>query len=552
MQIHVVTGLYKMRFSFDKERDGYTFVSPKNLYLKDEDRAYGFLTEENRNEYKELQIVELNHGMEPSYWCQDEVLASVLQDENGCLMDWKGDGWMPLTFAQKVLEGNYKVAATLYVKEETPVMVFLGRRRLIYQGVLKAGETTTIRGLVNVSPIIPRNYVTVMEDKTVDVTILGKGVYIKEIEITPWEGRTIYIAGDSTVTDQSAAYPYYPWNSYCGWGQMLSSYLKEEMAVSNHAHSGLTTESFRSEGHYDILKERLKKDDICLFQFGHNDQKLMELRAYEGYKDRLLTYIEEVKQAGAIPVLVSPLARNSWLGNGTYNDLLEEYANVCREIATEKEIPFVDLHAASMAFVKNQGRDAAKRFFFPSDYTHSNDYGAYLFAGYVYEELVKAKLCKQMIYESWLPMDSFPQIVVPKEYEKKENKVNLELFIDLERPEETLTRVEALEMVIQTMKFFPTNVYNDYFVDVIGHESYAGTVECAWQNGLIPESMICEHKFMPQKKITGGEFVTILINGYQSRKTLDEDVQNKMKESVNLNAEIKRKDAANLCKQIQI
>lgn len=551
MQIREVMGLCRMRFLFAGKREGYALVSPRDLYKKT-NTEYGFLTEENHNEFKELQIVELNHGMEPSYWCQDEVLASVLQDEEGCFIKWDKEGLMPLTFVQKVTEGNYKVSIVLYAKEEAQVMVFLGRRRLLYQGKLKADETVTLQGLVNVCPVIPRNYTTVMEDNTVDVTILGKGVHIREVEITPWEGRTIYIAGDSTVTDQSAAYPYYPWNSYCGWGQMLSCYLKDEMAVSNHAHSGLTTESFRTEGHYNILIERIRKDDICLFQFGHNDQKQMELKAYEGYQDRLLTYIEEIKKVGAIPVLVSPLARNSWLGTGAYNDLLAEYAEVCKEIAAKNHIPFVDLHARSMAFITNQGREEAKRFFFPSDYTHSNDYGAYLFAGYVYEELVKAQLVKKSAYSSWLPDGEVFQIVIPKEYANKSITVSQELFTDLERPEEPLTRIEALDMVIQTMKFFPTNVYNDAFIDIIGHESYAGTVECAWQNDLIPEEMISEHRFEPQKKITGEEFATILIRGIKSRTDLACDEQKRIKEKVLLSAEIKRIDAANLCKQIQI
>ena len=540
-----------MRFSFDGERKGAIPISPKDLYLK-ENKEYGFLTEENRNEYKELQIVELNHGMEPSYWCQDEVLATVLQDEQGCFIKWDKDGLMPLTFVQYVREGCYQVSVTLYAKKEERAIVFLGRRRLIFQGRLKANETVTIRGLVHVCPIIPRNQTAVMEDTTVDVTVLGKGIHLKEVEIAPWEGRMVYIAGDSTVTDQSAAYPYYPWNSYCGWGQMLSYYLKEEMAVSNHAHSGLTTLSFRFEGHYDILRKRLKKDDICLFQFGHNDQKLMELKAKEGYREQLLIYIKEVKQIGAIPVLVSPLARNSWLATGEYNDLLEEYATVCKEIAKEQKIPFVDLHAKSMAFVTEQGREGAKRFFFPSDYTHSNDYGAYLFAGFVYEELVKAKLCRKMEYASWILDEEYKTVVVPKEYENKTNRVQTDLFENLQRPEDSLTRVEALELVIQTMKFFPTNVYNDAFTDIIGHESYAGTVECAWQNGLIPESMICEQKFLPQKKVTGEEFVTILINGYKSRKTVDWEEEKRIKEKVLSKAEIKRRDAANLCKQLQI
>ncbi len=67
-----------------------------------------------------------------------------------------------------------------------------------------------------------------------------------------------------------------------------------------------------------------------LIQFAHNDQKLDELKAQEGYRRNLLRYISECRGMGAFPVLVTPIARNTWKGNdGTYNDLLEEYAAVC-------------------------------------------------------------------------------------------------------------------------------------------------------------------------------------------------------------------------------
>ena len=92
-----------------------------------------------------------------------------------------------------------------------------------------------------------------------------------------------------------------------------------------------------------------------------------------------------------------------------------------------------------------------------------------------------------------------------------------ELFADLERPEDPLKRAEALPMMIQALKFFPTNVYNDMFDDVIGHEWYAGAVECAWQNGLIPPEMAEERKFLPEKEITLAEFLTMLMNGFRGR-----------------------------------
>ena len=64
--------------------------------------------------------------------------------------------------------------------------------------------------------------------------------------------------------------------------------------------------------------------------------------------------------------------------------------------------------------------------------------------------------------------------------------------------------------------------------------------------------MICNHKFLPQKKVTGEEFIAILLNGYMSRKTIDEAGKEKLKEKVLLKKEIKRKDAVELCRRMQI
>ena len=103
-----------------------------------------------------------------------------------------------------------------------------------------------------------------------------------------------------------------------------------------------------------------------------------------------------------------------------------------------------------------------------------------------------------------------------------ENPADEHLFEDLERPDKVLTRAGALELIITAMHFFPTNVYNDMFTDVIGHETYAGTVECAWQNGLISETLIEQHTLQPLKEVDGGTFVHMLLNGYATRKDLPE------------------------------
>lgn len=566
-----------MRYRFDVALEGAVYVPPQSLYQRSktedgqrlrkreaERLQCGFLTEENRAKDERLSIPELNSGFDTVCRYRGRPITHICADTHGCFVDWQGEGELPLTFAADVPgEGNYRVKVVLYAQEPAETKIFLGRRRLAWMGVI-GGTDGSSGGLweggfvTNICPVIPRTYTKPMEDLTLDVTVLGVGVHLLEVAVESWEGRTIYIAGDSTVTDQSAEYPYLPGCSYCGWGQMLSAYSGECFAVSNHAHSGLTTESFRSEGHYKILYDRIKEGDICLFQFGHNDQKLMHLKAEGGYRENLLRYIQEIRKKGASPVLVTPLARNSWRGDdGTYNDLLAHYAAVCAQLAKEVGILLCDLHQKSMAFVKRCGRERAMWYFYPSDYTHMNDYGAYRSAGYVWEALAREETLvqKQAVNvhrREWEPSGKPVLPTVAKDCGAGIHPAQERLFEKLERPDEDLTRVEALEMVIATMHFFPTNVYNDMFSDIVGHEIYAGTVECAWQNGLIPESMICEGKFFPQKKITGGEFLQILRNGYQSRKTWTKELEETLTAGCPPESSLKRGMAAEMCKRSAI
>lgn len=556
-----------MKFEFGIHAAGGCGVPAARLYDHDTNSC-GFLTEENRNSCPRLGIAELNDGYAPVYWARDVLHTKIGQDADGCYVKWDGEGDLPLTFVCDVpREGNYRVKVTLYAKRDAGALLFLGRRRLVARLELKKGELWSGSFLANICPIIPRGYESAMEDLTLDVTLVGAGVCLCAVQAEPWEGPVIYIAGDSTVTDQSADYPYLPGSSYCGWGQMLSAYVGHAFPVSNHAHSGLTTESFREEGHYAILYERIKPGDFCLIQFGHNDQKLMHLLAQEGYRDNLVRYISELSAKGAFPVLVTPLARNSWMGgSGAYNDLLADYARVCLDIGRSMQIPVADLHERSMAFVKEQGREAAKRYFFPSDYTHSNDYGAYLFAGFVYEELAEKQILtaeasgRAGMSRSWEPPVVLPVLTIPEEYAHMENPADEHLFEDLKRPQALLTRADALELVVTALHFFPTNVYNDIFTDVIGHEWYAGTVECAWQNGLILPELIENNTLQPLREVDGNTFVRILLNGYATRKDLpkagsDADIARALgilPDGFDGCAPLSRRQAADMCRRLSI
>ncbi len=555
-------------------------VRAGNLY--ESGRGYGFVTEKNRGEQERLRVPELNSAFDAACWYQNQELTLVEEDRFGCFLDsdWgiarleKGAGAafegehrrIPLSFKLDVpCQGNYKV--TVEIRSKRPmrdVLIFTGRRHLGYRGDVPGEGSSNESGpegglhaqgteygredgtdigkgfsctmMANVCDIVPRGHTEVYEDRTLDITVVADRPVISAIAVEEAECPTVFIAGDSTVTDQSADYPYAPGSSYSGWGQMISAYLEGNIAVSNHAHSGLTTQSFREEGHYGIVERYIRPGDYYFCQFGHNDQKLESLKAEEGYRRNLVRYIRECRERGAFPVLVTPLARNTWKGSdGSYNDLLEEYAAVCVSIGHQEDVPVLDLHKRSMDFIREMGLEASKACFFPGDYTHSNDYGGYFMAGLVAQEI--REVCgrrKEAEYRfladcvtdgfgAWRPGERIVPLTRPAECGEMPEAKELPILSDGRDLSEPLDRVSALELVIRTAGFFPTNVYNDMFTDVVGHEWYAGTVECAYQNGIIDMGLVEDGRFRPLQPVTLEEFLVFAVNGYRSRKAVPEN-----------------------------
>lgn len=543
--------MYKRAFNFCQDVQDADSIQVLATDFYTPERGYGFVTEKNKQEQMLLAIPELNAGFTLLPWYQNTDLTIIEQNSDGCYVASKqrieqlaaeeGGAYPgeqrrnPLIFKLDMeAQGNYQVELTIHAAESMEqVIVFMGRRHLAFKGNIAAGDTLRITHAVNVCDIIPRGHTEVFEDTTLDIAILADQPRISALQVKRIDVPTVYIAGDSTVTDQSASYPYAPGTSYGGWGQFLSAYSSPELAISNHAHSGLTTESFRSEGHDEIVKKYWKPGDYLFIQFGHNDQKLKHLKASNGYRNNLLTYIQEAREHGVFPILVTPLARNSWKNSeGAYNDLLLEYAACCIAVGELENVPVVDLHKHSKSFIIRSGLEGAKSFFYPGDFTHTNDYGAYMMAGYI-AKLIKQSCegrmehayrflagCMRSGGEEWLPNE---QIVLP---EKPACYANLnipdkkDLFAGVERIDEAADRAFALDLIIKACKFFPVNVYNDLFDDVVGHEWYAGVIECAIQNELIVPQMVENGCIFPEKLITLEEYLVCAIRGYQCRRKL--------------------------------
>lgn len=523
-------------------RKKYSFISAAlaDAELYSPETGYGFVTEKNQRQQTLLQIPELNSGFHPVPWYQDSDLTIVQKNAYGCYLEKNTDieqpgenvRQIPLCFKCDVpTPGNYRVTLTIHTeKAMQDIRIFTGRRRLAVQiPQLGAGEKICKELIVNVCDIIPRGYEQSFKDRSIDLAVTADYPCISEVEVESLECPTIYICGDSTVTDQNTDYPYAPETSYAGWGQMMPVMLHGKIAISNHSHSGLTTESFRTEGHYAIVEQYAKSGDYLFLQFGHNDQKLDHLKAWEGYLDNLAGYIEECRQKGIYPLLVTPVARNSWKGNdGSYNDLLKDYADACIKLGEELDVPVLDLHKLSMEFVLSNGKENAKAYFYPSDFTHHNDFGAIQMAVFICREIKRtcaahnkaeyrklAEYLKEEYSEGAKPRQ-IPPMQRPKGYELP--SAGDDIFENLSEPDAPLLRADALDMVIRSAGFFQVNVYNDLFKDVIGHEWYAGTVECALQNGIIIPQVCDKEFFYPQKPVTLEHFIVFAMNGYLSRK----------------------------------
>jgi lysophospholipase L1-like esterase len=285
--------------------------------------------------------------------------------------------------------GTYTLEVRVTAKNTTPYIILCESRRWLYEGELSTGETKLHRFTVNVCDIHKFGTDYVKQD-CLTVGVMGDVSYT--CTAVPCSAPTIYIAGDSTVTDQPAEYPYNPSSTYCGWGQMLPLYLTEGIAVSNHAQSGSTTAEFM-QANWTVVKDRLKEGDFLVVEFGHNDQKIKELDAYGGYAKNLRYYIDEARARGANPILCSPINRIIFEPDGTLKNLLGEYRNAVKSVAEEQSVPFIDLWSRTTEYMQAAGPEDAWDYFWGDgktrDYTHTNDTGGKLVAKFVAQEIEK-------------------------------------------------------------------------------------------------------------------------------------------------------------------
>jgi lysophospholipase L1-like esterase len=174
---------------------------------------------------------------------------------------------------------------------------------------------------------------------------------------------TIHLIGDSTMADK----PDPGANPERGWGQVLPSFFTERATVRNHAVNGRSSKSFLREGRWDSVLVQLRKGDYVFIQFGHNDAKITDstryTNPYTGYRRNLVRYVTESRMKGAKPVLFSPIVRRKYNENGTLEDTHGAYPFIMREVAEERDVPFVDMQLMSEDLVLSLGPEKSKELY---------------------------------------------------------------------------------------------------------------------------------------------------------------------------------------------
>lgn len=319
----------------------------------------------------------------------------------------------PFYFSVPATDGNYRVTVTLGSKKRAAhTVVKAESRRLFVEGIdTKKGKTQTVSFIVskrspkylykepsrdNKSIELKEGVVKIKErekdylnwDDLLTLEFNGKAPAVSRIQIErDTTATTIFLCGNSTVVDQEND----PWAS---WGQMITRWFDDQVAISNHAESGLTARTFLGSNRLDKILSMLRKGDYVVCEFGHNDEK--EHRPGDGpwyhYVYNLKIFIDRVREAGGHIVFCTPTQRRAF-DDETHACILNTHGDfpaAMRMVAERENVPVIDLNGMTKAFFETLGFEGSKRALvhypantFPgqdkalADNTHFNPYGAW-------------------------------------------------------------------------------------------------------------------------------------------------------------------------------
>jgi lysophospholipase L1-like esterase len=164
----------------------------------------------------------------------------------------------------------------------------------------------------------------------------------------------VLLVGDSTMAPHT------------GYGDALCARFQPNVTCLNLAKGGRSSASYRAEGLWDkvlgILHDGGRyQATYVLIQFGHNDQPGKPGRSTDlatEFPPNMAHYAQQVAEAGATPVLVTPLSRRSFREGVLQNDL-RPWAEASIKVAAAEHAVLLDLNADSSAAIQAMGMSEA-------------------------------------------------------------------------------------------------------------------------------------------------------------------------------------------------
>lgn len=178
--------------------------------------------------------------------------------------------------------------------------------------------------------------------------------------LLPGDNITVYLAGDSTMANKEiSARP------ETGWGMPFNAFFDSTVRVDNKAKNGRSTKSFIAEGIWKSITDNLKQGDYVFIQFGHNDEvpSKATYTPQTDFQANLLRMVNETRAKGAIPVLITPVARRKFDASGKIQETHEIYAPIVKTVAESQKVPLIDLDAESQSLLQSFGPDDSKMLF---------------------------------------------------------------------------------------------------------------------------------------------------------------------------------------------
>ncbi len=207
----------------------------------------------------------------------------------------------------------------------------------------------------------------------------------------------VFFTGDSTVKNEDKDD-----DGMWGWAsQAYTVFNPKKITCMNSARAGRSTRTFLNEGLWDRVYNSLQPGDFVLIQFGHNDIGPIDDKKMRGVipgtsdstkvfrmKDSgkyelvytfgwyLKKFIQDVREKGATPILVTITQRNEWK-DGKIERRNDTYGKWYREVAEQTGTELVDLHNITADYLDKKcgSKDKAMKYY-KRDHTHTSLLGA--------------------------------------------------------------------------------------------------------------------------------------------------------------------------------